>query len=34
VFDVAKKFKVDLGKKEDLFFVNSAIAEIHHRMVN
>jgi len=34
VFDVAKKFKVDLGKKEDLFFVNNTIAEIHHRMVN
>lgn len=34
VFDVAKKFKVDIGKKEGLFFVNNAIAEIHHRMVN
>ena len=34
VFDMAKKFKVDIGKKEDLFFVNNAIAEIHHRMVN
>ena len=34
VFDIAKKFKVDIGKKEDLFFVNNAIAEIHNRMVN
>ena len=34
IYDVAKKFKVELGKKEDLFFVNNAVAEIHHRMVN
>ena len=34
IYDVAKKFKVELGKKEDLFFENNAVAEIHHRMVN
>lgn len=34
IYDVAKKFKLELGKKEDLFFVNNAVAEIHHRMVN
>jgi len=34
IYDVAKKFKLELGKREDLFFVNNAVAEIHHRMVN
>ena len=33
IYDVAKKFKLELGKREDLFFVNNAVAEIHHRMV-
>ena len=34
IYDVAKKFKLELGKREYLFFVYNAVAEIHHRMVN
>jgi DNA polymerase III epsilon subunit-like protein len=34
IFDVAKKFKVDLGANKNFFFVNESIVDIHHRMMN